>query len=65
MRVRITQQQPAGAVLHGQPWPDEGEEIDLPPAQAAHLVASGVAEEVTEPEPKPKRRSRSRDEGEE
>ena len=62
MKVRITQQQPAGAVLHGQPWPDEGEEIDLPTTLAAHLVASGVAEEVAEP--KPKRRSRPRDEGE-
>lgn len=64
MRIRITQQQPAGAVLHGVPWPDEGEEIELPTTQAAHLVASGVAEEVTEPEPKSKRRGRSRDEQE-
>ncbi|WP_328544578.1 hypothetical protein [Streptomyces europaeiscabiei] len=64
MRIRITQQQPAGAMLHGVPWPGEGEEIDLPTTQAAHLVASGVAEEVTETEPKPKRRGRSRDEQE-
>jgi hypothetical protein len=63
MRIRITQQQPAGAMLDGVPWPDEGEEIDLPTAQAAHLVASGVAEEVTAPEPKPKRRTKSQDEG--
>ena len=63
MRIRITQQQPAGAVLHGVPWPDEGEEIDLPTTQAAHLVASGIAEEVVDAEPKPKRRGRSRDEG--
>jgi hypothetical protein len=64
MRIRITQQQPDGAVLHGVPWPDEGEEIELPTAQGAHLVASGVAEEVTETEQKPKRRSKPRDEGE-
>lgn len=64
MRIRITQQQPAGAMLHGVPWPGEGEEIELPTAQAAHLVASGVAEEVTEPEPKPKARRKPRDEGE-
>ncbi|MDX3777736.1 hypothetical protein [Streptomyces europaeiscabiei] len=64
MRIRITQQQPAGAVLHGVPWPDEGEEIDLPTTLAAHLVASGVAEEVTEPEPKPRRRGKPRDEQE-
>jgi hypothetical protein len=66
MKIRITQQQPDGAMINGVPWPDEGEEIDLPTNQAAHLVASGVAEEVTEAEPesKPKRRGRSRDEGE-
>jgi hypothetical protein len=64
MKIRITQQQPDGAMLDGQPWPDEGEEIDLPTAQAAHLVASGVAEDVTDAEPKPKRRSRARNEGE-
>lgn len=64
MRVRITQQQPDGAVLHGVPWPDEGQEIELPTAQAAHLVAAGVAEEVDESEPKPKRRGRARDEQE-
>lgn len=63
MRIRITQQQPAGAVLHGVPWPDEGEEIDLPTAQAAHLVASGVAEEVAEAEPKSRRRTKSQSEG--
>nr|WP_024067032.1 hypothetical protein [Streptomyces sp. F2]AHC28111.1 hypothetical protein pFP3.9c [Streptomyces sp. F2] len=64
MKIRITQQQPAGAMLNGVPWPAKGEEIELPTTQAAHLVASGVAEEVTELEPKPKRRGRQRDEGE-
>ncbi|MDX2946814.1 hypothetical protein PV383_38445 [Streptomyces caniscabiei] len=63
MRVRITQQQPAGAMLGGVPWPDEGEEIELPTAQAAHLVASGVAEEVADPESKRKRRTKSQEEG--
>lgn len=63
MRIRITRQQPAGAMLHGVPWPDEGEEIELPTAQAAHLVASGVAEEVTSAA-KPKRRSKPREQGE-
>lgn len=64
MRIRITRQQPAGAMLHGVPWPDEGEEIDLPTAQAAHLVASGVAEEVTTPAPKSRRRGKPREQGE-
>lgn len=31
----------------GEPWPGKDEEADLPTAAAAHLVASGVAEEVT------------------
>ncbi|MCI3272146.1 hypothetical protein [Streptomyces cylindrosporus] len=47
MRLRILQGAPEGALLCGEPWPAEGDEIDLPTAQAAHLVASGVAEEVT------------------
>jgi hypothetical protein len=49
MKIRILVSQPEGAVLHGRPWPTEGTEVDdLPTAVAAHLVASGVAEEVTE-----------------
>ncbi|MDX2692958.1 hypothetical protein [Streptomyces ipomoeae] len=64
MKIRITRQQPDGAMLDGVPWPDEGQEVELPTAQAAHLVASGVAEEVTETDPKPKRRSKPRDDGE-
>ncbi|MCP3817829.1 hypothetical protein NLX86_06665 [Streptomyces sp. A3M-1-3] len=31
---------------NGQEWPARGEVADLPTAEAAHLVASGVAEEV-------------------
>ncbi|OKK06419.1 hypothetical protein AMK26_10360 [Streptomyces sp. CB03234] len=41
----------------GQPWPNKGQEADLPTAAAAHLVASGVAEEVTDEPPRRKRRS--------
>lgn len=41
----------------GEPWPELGEEAELPTAVAAHLVASGVAEEVTE-QPARKRRQR-------
>lgn len=55
MRIRITLQQPEGAVLNGEPWPAEGDETDVPTAQGAHLVASGVAEEVVD---KPAARSR-------
>lgn len=57
MKIRITQQQPEGAVLNGEPWPAEGAEADVPTAQGAHLVASGVAEEVTD-DPKSGRKSR-------
>ncbi|MFJ4785509.1 hypothetical protein [Streptomyces sp. NPDC088794] len=55
MRIRITQQQPEGAVLNGEPWPGVGEEVDVPTAQGAHLVASGVAEDA-EDQPAPRAR---------
>jgi hypothetical protein len=58
MRIRITQQQPEGAVLNGEPWPAEGNEVDVPTAQGAHLVASGVAEEVSEEPRQSGRKSR-------
>lgn len=46
MRIRMLFQMPEGAGRDGQPWPAEGEEIELPTVEAAHLVAAGVAEEV-------------------
>lgn len=57
MRIRITQGMPEGAQLNGEPWPAEGDEVDVPTAQGAHLVASGVAEEATE-ETRPRGRKR-------
>ncbi|MDX2679293.1 hypothetical protein [Streptomyces soliscabiei] len=60
MRIRITQGMPEGAVLNGEPWPAEGEEVDIPTAQGAHLVASGVAEEVVDTPPARGRRSRTK-----
>ncbi|MGP4084176.1 hypothetical protein [Streptomyces sp. KR55] len=61
MKIRITQAMPEGAVLHDRPWPTEGTEVDdLPTAVAAHLVASGVAEEVTEEPPARGRKSRAK-----
>lgn len=33
------------------PWPARGEIADLPTAVAAHYVASGIAEEVTDDAP--------------
>ncbi|MEU5094945.1 hypothetical protein [Streptomyces sp. NPDC020996] len=48
MKIRMLVGGPPGAVLHDRPWPAEGSEVDgLPTTVAAHLIASGVAEEVT------------------
>lgn len=58
MKIRMIVDMPEGAARNGQPWPAKGETADLPTAESAHLVASGVAEEVTEPEPEAKRRVR-------
>lgn len=48
MRIRLLVDMPEGAARNGQPWPAKGESVDLPTAEAAHLVASGIAEEVLE-----------------
>lgn len=56
MRIRITQGMPEGAQLNGAPWPAVGDETDVPTAQGAHLVASGVAERADDPKPRRKRR---------
>lgn len=59
MKIRITRAAPDGAVLYDRPWPEEGTEVDnLPTTVAAHLVASGVAEEVTDDPPARGRKSR-------
>jgi hypothetical protein len=58
MKIRITQAMPEGAQLNGEPWPAEGDEVDVPTAQGAHLVASGVAEEAADEQPKGGRKSR-------
>ncbi|MER6834246.1 hypothetical protein ABT320_09640 [Streptomyces cellulosae] len=49
MRIRMLVDMPEGAARNGQPWPAKGGELDVPTADAAHLVASGVAEEIDEP----------------
>lgn len=48
MKIRMLVEMPEGAQRNGQPWPAKGEDTELPTAEAAHLVASGVAEEVRE-----------------
>lgn len=52
MKIRITQAMPEGAQLNGEAWPAEGDEVEVPTAQGAHLVASGVAEEAVDEAPK-------------
>jgi len=65
MRIRMLVAMPEGASRNGDPWPAEGEEADLPTAEAAHLVASGVAEEVTADQaPRARRRKVADPEGE-
>ncbi|MFG3323723.1 hypothetical protein ACGF3J_37330 [Streptomyces sp. NPDC048171] len=62
MKIRILVGGPDGAVLHDRPWPAVGDVVDgLPTTVAAHLVASEVAEEVTD-RPPPARRGKSRKE---
>lgn len=58
MRIRMLVEMPDGAMRNGEPWPAKGENTDLPTAEAAHLVASGVAEEVVDQEPAPSRSRR-------
>ncbi|RMI92044.1 hypothetical protein BIU87_20805 [Streptomyces sp. ZS0098] len=59
MRIRIVAAGPPGALLHGRPWPAVGDVVeDYPTPAAAHLVASGVAEEVSPAPPAPRRQSR-------
>lgn len=60
MKIRMLVDMPEGSARNGRPWPAKGETVDLPTADAAHLVASGIAEEAAEdepadPEPEPRR----------
>ncbi|MFF0136765.1 hypothetical protein ACFYRN_09990 [Streptomyces sp. NPDC005227] len=68
MRIRMLVDMPEGASRNGEAWPAKGEPVELPTADAAHLVASGVAEEVTEPDAEdseqPRRRRKAQTEGE-
>lgn len=68
MRIRMLVQMPDGAQRNGQPWPAQGQAAELPTVEAAHLVASGVAEEVVDEaagdsapggEPRPRARRRT------
>ena len=38
---------------NGEEWPAKGEVAELPTAEAAHYVASGIAEQVSAPEVEP------------
>ncbi|MEU8728764.1 hypothetical protein AB0C68_05210 [Streptomyces tendae] len=59
MKIRILTAGQPGAVLYDRPWPAVGDVVeDLPTTVAAHLVASEVAEEVSETPPARRRKSR-------
>ncbi|MGJ5897968.1 hypothetical protein ACSCBZ_39380 [Streptomyces niveiscabiei] len=68
MRIRMLVQMPEGAARNGEPWPAKGETADLPTAEAAHLIASGIAEEADDvqalAEPRVRRRKTAEGEGE-
>ncbi|QJT01785.1 hypothetical protein G9272_16935 [Streptomyces asoensis] len=64
MKIRMLIEQSEGAILNGEPWPGVGEVADVPTAQAAHLVASGVAEDATADERPPRRRKAASPESE-
>jgi hypothetical protein len=64
MKIRMLVEMPEGATRNGEPWPPKGEDAELPTAEAAHLVASGVAERVTAEEPRGRRRKTAEPEGE-
>ncbi|MFD7860973.1 hypothetical protein [Streptomyces sp. NPDC059783] len=50
--MRIRMKVAMSGLRNGQPWPAVGETTELPTAEAAHLCASGIAEEVqAEPAP--------------
>lgn len=60
MKIRMLIDMPEGASRNGEPWPAKGKTVELLTAEAAHLIASGVAEEVVEEEaPAPKRGRKS------
>ncbi|AZM91434.1 hypothetical protein [Streptomyces sp. W1SF4] len=60
MRIRMTVAMPEGATRDGEPWPALGDEADVPTIVGAHLVAAGVAEDVTD---QPARRRRTKEVG--
>lgn len=58
MRIRMLVEM--AGTRDGEPWPKKGDEAELPTAAAAHLVASGVAEEVVGETEQPPRKRRQR-----
>lgn len=46
MLIRMLVQMPEGARRNGEAWPQQGATTELPTAEAAHLIASGIAEQA-------------------
>lgn len=51
MKIRMKVQM--SGTRNGQRWPKRGEIAELPTAEAAHYVAAGIAEQVTDKPPAP------------
>lgn len=58
MKARIVVQ-PSG-LINGQPWPEVGEEIDLPKAAIDSMAEAGWVEAVVEKRPAPKGKEEKR-----
>ena len=65
MLIRMLVQMPPGSARNGLPWPDKGAVEEIPDGEAWHLVASGIAEDVTDEADadagRPARRSRKKE----
>lgn len=48
--MKITMLVEMSGTRNGQPWPPRGKVAELPTAEAAHLVAAGIAEQAGEVE---------------
>lgn len=58
MKARIVRQ-PSG-LINGQPWPEVGEEVDLPESVVESMTEAGYFEPVVEKRPAPKGKEEKR-----
>lgn len=53
--MKVIVVQPPTGLLNGRPWPEAGEEMDLPQAVAEAMAEAGHVKVVVEKRPAPKR----------